>query len=50
MRYLAGIVTIALLIGAGALWLSDRAGMGLTDVHDPSSSEHMAPMDAYPAD
>ncbi|MGC4191262.1 MAG: heavy metal translocating P-type ATPase [Thermomicrobiales bacterium] len=29
--YLAGIALVALAIGAGALWLSDRAGMGVTD-------------------
>jgi len=29
--YLAGIAIIALVIGAGALWLGDKAGMGVTD-------------------
>ncbi len=27
--YLAGIATVAVVIGAGALWLGDRAGMGV---------------------
>jgi Cu+-exporting ATPase len=49
-RYLVGIALIALLIGAGALWLSDRARMGITDVHNGSDSEQMAPMDTHPAD
>jgi Cu+-exporting ATPase len=35
--YLVAIGVLALLIGAGALWLSDRAGMGIT-----TSSEHGA--------
>ena len=30
---------VALAIGAGALWLSDRAGMGVTDDHSPAIQE-----------
>lgn len=42
--YLAGIAIIALLIGAGALWLSDRAGMGVTDTHgNDNHTEQMVP-------
>ena len=41
--YLAGIAVVALAIGAGALWLSDRAGMGVTDTHDPGHTEEIAP-------
>ncbi|MGI8485726.1 MAG: heavy metal translocating P-type ATPase, partial [Thermomicrobiales bacterium] len=42
--YLAGIAIIAILIGAGALWLSDRAGMGVTGDHgDSGHTEQMAP-------
>lgn len=43
--YLAGIALIALLIGAGALWASERAGMGVTDARDSgmSMSEEAAP-------
>jgi P-type Cu+ transporter len=37
--YLAGIALVALAIGAGALWLSDRAGMGVTDTHTPTTHE-----------
>ena len=37
--YLAGIAIVALAIGAGALWLSDRAGMGVTDTHSPAAQE-----------
>jgi Cu+-exporting ATPase len=31
--YLAGIALVAILIGAGALWLGERAGMGIDDEH-----------------
>ena len=42
--YLTGIAIIALLIGAGALWLSDRAGMGVTGDHETGGHiEQMAP-------
>ncbi|MGC4107468.1 MAG: heavy metal translocating P-type ATPase [Thermomicrobiales bacterium] len=37
--YLAGIAVVALAIGAGALWLSDRAGMGVTDTHSSTTHE-----------
>ena len=41
--YLAGIAAIALVIGAGALWLSDLAGMGVTETHDSGSTEQTMP-------
>ena len=41
--YLAGIAIVALAIGAGALWLSDRAGMGVTDDHPPAIQEVQQP-------
>ncbi len=36
--YLAAIAVVSLLIGAGALWLSERAGMGVNDVMDERSA------------
>jgi Cu+-exporting ATPase len=43
--YLAGIAIVALAIGAGALWLSDRAGMGVTADERPSTEVQSMPMD-----
>ncbi|MGB3327391.1 MAG: heavy metal translocating P-type ATPase, partial [Thermomicrobiales bacterium] len=38
--YLLGIGLLALLIGAGSLWLSDRAGMGVTeDTHGAMAAD-----------
>jgi Cu+-exporting ATPase len=48
--YLAGIAVIALLIGAGALWLSDRAGMGVNDTHPVNAMEEMSPTSAPASD
>jgi Cu+-exporting ATPase len=43
--YLAAIAVLALAIGAGALWLSDRAGMGGGDAMEGQRApmEHQAP-------
>jgi Cu+-exporting ATPase len=41
--YLAGIAILALAIGAGALWLSGRTGMGMNDAVDGQS----APMEQH---
>ncbi len=43
--YLAAIAIVALAIGAGALWLSERSGMGVSDTIDGKSvpMEHQAP-------
>ncbi|HEU0163536.1 MAG TPA: heavy metal translocating P-type ATPase [Thermomicrobiales bacterium] len=43
--YLAGIAVVALAIGAGALWLSDRAGMGVTADERPAADVQPMPMD-----
>jgi Cu+-exporting ATPase len=52
--YLAGIAVVAIAIGAGALWLGDKAGMGVTDDGDghqlqivemSDSEDAEAPMD-----
>ncbi|MCC7021285.1 MAG: hypothetical protein IT338_00575, partial [Thermomicrobiales bacterium] len=46
--YLAVIAILALAIGAGALWLSERAGMGVTETMDGAGApaQHQAPDDA----
>ena len=36
--YLVAIALLAITIGAGALWLSDRAGMGASDMENPGNS------------
>ena len=41
--YLAVIAILALVIGAGALWLSERTGMGMNDAMDEGS----APMEQH---
>jgi Cu+-exporting ATPase len=43
--YLAGIAIIALLIGAGALWLGEQTGMGVTDTHETTTVEEPAEHD-----
>ncbi len=42
--FLVGIALIAILIGAGALWLGENAGMGVTagEMADPASGGHGA--------
>jgi hypothetical protein len=37
--YLVAIAVIALLIGAGALWLGERVGMGVTDTRSEVETE-----------
>jgi hypothetical protein len=42
--YLAAIAVLALAIGAGALWLSERGGMGVS-----GGMETTAPIEQHPA-
>jgi Cu+-exporting ATPase len=50
--YLVAIGVIAIGIGAGALWLGDRAGMGVTASNDDHMTEQVvpAPAETAPAD
>ncbi len=47
--FLAAIGLLAILIGAGALWLGENAGMGVTasDGHDSAETTEPAPEDAH---
>jgi P-type Cu+ transporter len=36
--YLVGIAVLAIAIGAGALWLGERSGMGVTDTHEADTA------------
>jgi hypothetical protein len=37
------IALLSLAIGAGALWLSDRSGMGASEMNESPPMEHVAP-------
>ena len=41
--YLAGIAIVALLIGAGALWLGEQTGMGISDSRDNGAATQEMP-------